>query len=109
MSCPEGFENKSGDIPGWGSDLGGRLRLSRQECAIKCNEERNCLSFEQSETKKLCNLNRIAEPTQGPYEDFAFCVKEKGKKIISNARGNLDESTLIQASHHTINHENQLI
>lgn len=81
---------RSGDIPGWGSDLGGRLRLSRQECAIKCNEKRDCLSFEQSESRNLCNLNRIAEPTQGPYEEFAFCVKEKGKKIFCNAHENLE-------------------
>ena len=81
---------RSGDIPGWGSDLGRRLRLSRQECAIKCNEISDCLSFEQSESKNLCNLNRIAEPTQGPYEDFAFCVKEKGKKLFSNFCKDLD-------------------
>ena len=80
-SCPEGYVSKSGDIPGWGSDLGGRLGLSRQQCADECSKNRDCLSFEHSNTRKSCNLNRIAEPTQGPFEDFIFCVKQKGKHL----------------------------
>ena len=81
-SCPEGYEFRSGDIPGWGSNLGGRLRLSRQECADECNKNQYCLSFEHSDTRELCNLNRIAKPTQGSFEDFAFCVKQKGIKFF---------------------------
>ena len=56
---------------------------------------RDCLSFEQSNTKQLCNLNRIAEPTQGPHEDFAFCVKVKGRILLPNVHRNLRGSTLI--------------
>ena len=82
-SCPEGYVFVSGDVPGWGSDLGGRIRLSRQECAIRCNKHRDCHSFEHSNTKNLCNLNRIAETTQGPFEDFVFCVKQEGKKCFN--------------------------
>ena len=82
-SCPEGYALKSGDLPGWGSDLGERLYLSRQQCADKCSKHRDCLSFEHSKTKNLCNLNRIAEPTKGPFEDFAFCVKQKGKECFN--------------------------
>ena len=82
-SCPEGYVFESGDVPGWGSDLGGKIRLSRKECAIKCNKNQNCQSFEHSNTKNLCNLNRIAEPTQGPFKDFAFCVKQEGKKCFN--------------------------
>ena len=81
-SCPEGYALKSGDLPGWGSDLGERLYLSRQQCADKCSKHRDCLSFEHSKTTNLCNLNRIAEPTEGPFEDFAFCVKQKGKNFF---------------------------
>ena len=81
-SCPIGYEFKSGDIPGWGSNLGGRLTLSRQECADECNKYQDCLSFEHSDTKELCNLNRIAEPSQGPFQDFAFCVKQKGTRFF---------------------------
>ena len=81
-SCPEGYVLKSGDLPGWGSDLGERLYLSRQECADKCSKLRDCLSFEHSKTSNLCNLNRIAEPTEGPFQDFAFCMKEKGKHSL---------------------------
>ena len=81
-SRPVGYEFRSGDIPGWGSDLGGRLRLSRQECADECSKNQDCLSFEHSDTKQLCNLNRIAEPTQVLFEDFAFCVKQKSIKFF---------------------------
>ena len=48
-----------------------------------------CLSFEQSKTKQLCNINRIAEPTQGPHEDFVFCMKDTGKISLQNLHGNL--------------------
>ena len=81
-TCPNGYVSRRGDIPGWGSDLGRRLRLSRLECAIKCNEIRDCLSFEQSESKNLCNLNRIAEPTKGSDQDFVACVKQLGMHLI---------------------------
>ena len=81
-SCPDGYVIKSGDSPGWGSDLGGRLYLSRQQCADKCSKHRDCLSFEHSKTNNLCNLNRIAEPTEEPFEDFTFCMKEKGKHSL---------------------------
>ena len=61
-----------------GTSMGSALSLTRQECADKCTEKKECLSFEHSATKNKCNLNSIAEPTQGPYQDFAFCVKQIG-------------------------------
>ena len=64
-----------GDLPGLSSDLGGLLTLTREECARKCSENDECLSFEHSYTEGKCNLNRVAEPTQGPYKDWAFCTK----------------------------------
>jgi len=92
-SCPEGYALKSGDLPGWGSDLGERLYLSRQQCADKCSKHRDCLSFEHSKTTNLCNLNRIAEPTEGPFQDFAFCMKEKAE--LNKASVNFKNMNLV--------------
>ena len=66
---------KKGDLPGWGTDIGRALDLTRQQCAEKCNGENRCMSFEHSDTEMKCNLNKIAEPSQGPYHDFVFCTK----------------------------------
>ena len=76
--CPTVYSIRSGDLPGWGTDLGSRLSLTRQECVDKCTEKNECLSFEHRTSTNQCNLNRIAEPTQGAYRDFAFCVKQIG-------------------------------
>ena len=74
--CPSGYERRNGDISGWGSDIGTRLSLTREECANACNDQDLCLSFEHSNTALLCNLNKIAEPTTGAnYGDYAFCKK----------------------------------
>ena len=74
-SCPTGYEKKIGDVPGWGSDLGSALPLTEGQCAFKCNETDECLSFEHSLVEMACNLNRIAEPTTGADKDFKFCIK----------------------------------
>ena len=79
-ACPNGYAEREGDLPGWGTDIGSSLDLTRQQCAEKCNGENNCKSFEHSDTDMKCNLNKIAEPSQGPYLDFVFCTK-KGKTI----------------------------
>ena len=62
-------------MPGWGSDIGSRLDLTLEQCAKRCNNEISCLSFEHSPSKKKCNLNKIAEPTQDSNADFIFCSK----------------------------------
>ena len=62
-------------MPGWGSDLGSALYLTEEQCALRCNGIDDCLSFEHSQIEMECNLNRIAEPTTGPYKDFKFCIK----------------------------------
>lgn len=74
--CPVGYEEKNGDVPGWGTDLGSALELTRGECARKCSEKDTCLSFEHSNTEMKCNLNKIAEPSSGPYKDYVFCKKQ---------------------------------
>ena len=73
--CPSGYAKRKGDVPGWGSDIGSRLDLTLEQCAKRCNNEISCLSFEHSPSKKKCNLNKIAEPTQDPNADFMFCTK----------------------------------
>ena len=78
--CPNGYVERQGDLPGWGTDIGSALDLSRQECAEKCDGASSCMSFEHSDTEMKCNLNKIAEPSQGPFRDYVFCTK-MGKTI----------------------------
>ena len=78
--CPNGYVERQGDLPGWGTDIGSALDLTRQECAEKCDGENSCMSFEHSDTEMKCNLNKIAEPSQGPFRDYVFCTK-MGKTI----------------------------
>ena len=73
--CPSGYAKRKGDLPGWGNGIGGSYDLTRRECAQKCNGDDRCMSFEHSDTQMKCNLNKIAEPSQGQYLDFVFCTK----------------------------------
>ena len=82
--CPFGYELREGDIDGWGAlNPGGGAppALTREECAAECSQQATCLSFEHSYTEGLCNLNTLAEPDSGQYEDWAFCTKE-GKIFV---------------------------
>ena len=77
--CTSGYERRDGDIPGWGTDIGSRISLTREECANACTEEEQCMSFEHSNTALLCNLNKVADPTtEANYEDQVFCTKIGG-------------------------------
>ena len=76
-SCPSGYVDRDGDLPGWGTDIGSQLDLSLEDCAGRCNSESTCLSFEHSPTEIKCNLNQIAEPSRGTYRDYIFCTKGK--------------------------------
>ena len=67
-------------MPGWGTDIGSSLDLTRLKCAEKCNGENSCRSFEHSDTEMKCNLNKISEPSQSPFRDYVFCTK-KGRFI----------------------------
>ena len=64
-----------GDIPGMGTSLGRDLNANRNECAQKCSQKPKCLSFEHSNTELRCNLNTVAEPSEGQYKDYLFCSK----------------------------------
>ena len=73
--CPSGYAQIGGSVPGFGSDLGSSLDLTKHECALKCNGEKSCMSFQHSYTQMKCNLSEIADPSQAPYLDFIFCTK----------------------------------
>ena len=62
-------------MPGWGTGLGSRLPLTRQGCANKCDEKDECLSFEHSNDRMLCNLNKISMPSKPRNRDYIFCKK----------------------------------
>ena len=83
-TCPAGYHRKIGDLPGWGSDLGSALELTEGQCAHRCDELHDCLSFEHSQIQMKCNLNRIAEPTSEAYEDFKFCIKGEDLRFDSS-------------------------
>ena len=74
--CPNGFTLMEGDIPGWGQ-VGSNPTIESTivGCANRCNDESSCCSFEYSPTTKKCNLNSDCEPTQGVFQDYAFCTK----------------------------------
>ena len=82
--CPYGFTLMEGDIPGWGQVGSNPTRESTvEECANRCNDESmyGCCSFEYSAKTKLCFLNSDCVPTQGVYQDYAFCTKEAGIRL----------------------------
>jgi len=81
--CPPGYDSKEGDIPGWGQ-LGGMIYTNKKGCRDRCNRNKNCCSFEYSDSWKLCNLNRDCQPSRGKYQDYVFCVKQ-------NVRGQMSE------------------
>jgi len=89
--CPTGYTLMKGDIVGWG-DIEGEMSVSsRQECADKCNANSKCLSFEHSNTEKLCNLNDKAKPTVPQHKDYAFCSKIPVDPC-SSVKGKLQEA-----------------
>ena len=73
--CPSGYEEKTGDFPESRSDFGIALNLTKYECALKCNGEKSCVSFEHSYKQTTCILNKIAVPSQVSSLDFIFCNK----------------------------------
>jgi len=76
-ACPSGFKEVAGDIGGW--DQYGREMSNLKDTALLCGEDctgrSDCLSFEWSPRTKVCSCNRAAEPTAGPFEDYAFCQR----------------------------------
>ena len=73
--CPSGYVQRKGGLPQFSSNLGSSLDLTKHECALKCNGEKSCNSFQHSYTQMKCNLSEIAEPSQFAYIDCIFCTK----------------------------------
>ena len=81
--CPGQYIDEEGDIPGWGSELGSKISVrSIADCASRCDEKPLCLSFEQSDTAGLCNLNKEALPSVRKYKDYTFCRKSGNNSAI---------------------------
>ena len=83
--CPSGYAQSYGGLPGFGSDIGSSLGLTRYECALKCNGDKSCMSFQHSNTQKKCNLSKIVEPSPAPYLDFIVCTKTGRYGYVVNA------------------------
>ena len=72
---------------GFGSIEGQISVANVDECAGKCNYNIECLSFEFSPSKKMCNLNKEAEPNWAfGFEDYLLCGKDPTSKIINNVK-----------------------
>ena len=73
--CKKGFRLVPGDYPGWGQ-VGSQPNIAdTDKCGKLCKDNPFCRSYEYSNTKRQCNLNAVAAaPSQGIYEDYAFCV-----------------------------------
>ena len=72
--CGDGFTLKPGDIPGWGQ-ISTTTESTIIGCSNRCMHMSDCCSFEYSPTTKRCNLNKDCFPTQGVFQDYAFCTK----------------------------------
>ena len=82
--CPSGYAERDGGLSGSSSDIGRSLDLTKYECALKCNSDRSCKSFQHSFTEMKCNLSEIAEPSQAAYIDFIFCTKTGRFRYVVN-------------------------
>ena len=72
--CKKGFHLVPGDYPGWGQ-VGSHTNIAdTDECGKLCEDNPSCRSYEYSNTDGKCNLNTVASPSQGIYQDYAFCV-----------------------------------
>ena len=53
-----------------------KLRTSNPvRCSLACSQTPKCCSYEYSPDRKMCNLNKECEPTEGKHVDFLFCKK----------------------------------
>ena len=81
--CEDGYLERYGDIPGWGSINGkgaGQTVSNPKECAELCASETACGSYEIGFDggRYRCNLNSLYQfPTQGQYKEYSLCVKDR--------------------------------
>lgn len=79
IDCPHGYAKQTGDIPNFGaSEAGGRLFniSSVSQCAVACNGNNKCLSFEFSKADQGCNLNNKRDvESDEQYKDYIFCSR----------------------------------
>ena len=78
--CPYGFTPLTGDIAGPGLEY--KDAVSLEQCASYCNLRSDCKSFVHSATHKHCKLIYGNLPTDGKYQDYQFCSKNKGNLSI---------------------------
>ena len=82
--CPSGYVERDGKLPELSSNMESSLNMTKNECALKCNGDKSCMSFEHSHTNMKCNLNKMSEPSQVPYLDFIFCTKTGRSNFVVN-------------------------
>jgi len=84
LTCPAGYEPHDGDVPG-GDQFGGgytQKATSAAKCAVLCNAEAQCRSFEYAPSTKFCFLNRQTVPTvAGAPAGWEFCARRPAAEV----------------------------
>merc|ERR1711915_347003 len=73
--CQDGFKLTPGDIRGIGNL--GHLITTYKVCADLCSCNHQCCSYEYSQEKGKCNLNKGCYPNRPQWRDQIFCAKRR--------------------------------
>jgi len=91
--CPEGFYFDPGNVKGRGFQHQNNQEMG--QCAEFCSQTTKCCSFEYSFEHRMCNLNKECKPTNGQFQDFVFCVKnKKGVSWMTNFINDIENLTI---------------
>ena len=79
-SCYDGFKLQPGSAP-VDAKIEGKIETDEEGCARLCKlRYEGCLSYDYSPNEKLCNVNKVREPSNEKYKDYKFC--SKGEEIF---------------------------
>merc|ERR1712215_12443 len=80
--CQDGFKLTPGDIPGNGNLAS--FATTYKICAGLCAYDYQCCSYEYSQDKGKCNLNKGCHPSRPKWKDQIFCVKRVDSSLLEN-------------------------
>merc|ERR1712142_178357 len=78
--CQDGFRLTPGDIRGIGNL--GHLITTYKVCADLCSGNHQCCSYEYSQEKGKCNLNKACHPDRPQWRDQIFCAKRVDPRLL---------------------------
>merc|ERR1711974_53349 len=78
--CPNGFETVEGSIVIPKGEMSPTsVKKDLESCSETCKKERNCCSFEWSQTQQKCNIHQYCQTKTEKIPNFIACRK-KGHK-----------------------------